>query len=145
MLGVDVGRQRIGVALSDELGFTAQPLTVIDNVSMEETVQAMARLVRAHDVDGLVIGLPRRTDGRYGPEVEYVRDFGETMKQRLAVPVHYQDERFSTVEAERTLIASGMRRARRRQVIDQVAAGIILQSYLDRKRIEIEGEEWSRD
>lgn len=143
MIGLDVGRRRIGVAVSDELGWTAQPLTVIDHVDTESALEAIGRLVQQYAVRALVVGLPRRTDGTAGPEAEYVSAFGEAIGQKLDVDVHYQDERFTTVEAERTLIASGMRRARRRQVIDQVAAGIILQSYLDEIRKQKEREEWS--
>lgn len=131
VLGLDVGRKRIGVALSDELGWTAQGLTVIDNTDPETAYESVGGLVAKHDVRLVVIGLPRRTDGKDGPEVQFVREFGEGLAQKLNVPIRYWDERFSTVEAERTLIESGMRRTRRRQVIDQVAAGIILQAYLD--------------
>lgn len=135
-LGLDVGRRRIGVALSDELGWTAQGLTVIDNTDAAAAEESIRQLVVEHDVRVLVIGLPRRTDGSDGPEARFVREFGDALRQKLNVSVTYWDERFSTVQAERTLIESGMRRARRRQVIDQVAAGIILQSYLDGKRME---------
>lgn len=135
-LGLDVGRRRIGVALSDELGWTAQGLTVIDNTDAAAAEESIRQLVAEHDVRLLVIGLPRRTDGSDGPEVQFVRAFGDALRQKLNVSVTYWDERFSTVQAERMLIESGMRRARRRQVIDQVAAGIILQSYLDGKRMQ---------
>lgn len=142
ILGLDVGERRIGVAVSDELGWTAQPVTVVDNGPEEEAVEVIVRLAQQYDVRAVVIGLPRRTDGTYGPETDYVRAFGDEIGQIINVPVHYQDERFSTVEAERTLISSGMRRTRRRQVIDRVAAGIILQTYLDRRRNENEDGEW---
>lgn len=138
ILGLDVGRRRIGVAVSDELGWTAQPVTVIDNLETNDVLEAVAELVREYGTGTIVVGLPRRTDGSYGPEAEYVRAFGEQIKQKTKATVEYQDERFSTVEAERTLISSGLRRDRRRRVVDQVAAGLILQAYLDRRRIDNE-------
>lgn len=141
ILGLDVGRRRIGVAVSDELGWTAQPVTVIDNLETDDVLEAVAELVRAYGAEAVVVGLPRRTDGSYGPEADYVRAFGEQIRQKINVAVEYQDERFSTAEAERTLISSGLRRDRRRRVVDQVAAGIILQTYLDRRRIDNEHKE----
>lgn len=143
ILGLDVGHRRIGVALSDELGWTARALTVIDHDDSDTAIEAIAELVVEHDVHTVVIGLPRRTDGSDGPEVRYVRAFGDALEHTIRVPIHYWDERFSTAQAERTLIQSGMRRARRRQVIDQVAAGIILQAYLDSKANKSAREEWS--
>lgn len=134
MLGLDVGERRIGVAVSDELGLTAQALSVIDNVGDEEVTQAVASLVKQYDVERIVIGLPRRTDGRMGPEADNVLQFGRRLEESLGVPVVYWDERFSTAQAERILIEAGLRRTRRRKVVDQVAAGIILQAYLDSRR-----------
>lgn len=134
MLGLDVGERRIGVAVSDELGLTAQALSVIDNVGEEEVTEAVASLVKQYDVERIVIGLPRRTDGRMGPEADNVLEFGRRLEDAVGVPVVYWDERFSTAQAERILIEAGLRRARRRKVVDQVAAGIILQAYLDSRR-----------
>src|SRR5690606_42147065 len=89
----------------------------------------------------IVIGLPRRTDGRLGPEAEAVQAFGRQLEASAGVPVVYWDERFSTAPAEHTLLAAGVRRARRRQVIDQLTASVILQAYLDRRRREAEQRE----
>ncbi|HLT57762.1 MAG: Holliday junction resolvase RuvX [Limnochordales bacterium] len=136
VLGLDVGQRRIGVALSDELGWTAQGLTVIQRQSLEADTARIAALVREHGCQRIVIGLPRRTDGRLGPEAEAVQAFGRRLEAVAGVPVVYWDERFSTAQAEHTLIAAGVRRSRRRQVIDQVAASVILQAYLDRQRRE---------
>lgn len=133
-LGLDVGERRIGVALSDELGLTAQPLTVIQNTSARDVHEAIRTLMDDYDAAVVVIGLPRRTDGSYGPEAQRVRAFGRNLAQATGADVVYWDERFSTAEAERTLIAGGARRRRRRQVVDKLAAGIILQSYMDHRR-----------
>lgn len=134
MLGLDVGERRIGVAVSDELGLTAQALSVIDNVGEGEVTETVAALVKQYDVERIVIGLPRRTDGSMGPEADNVLEFGRRLEEAVDVPVVYWDERFSTAQAERILIEAGLRRARRRKVVDQVAAGIILQAYLDSRR-----------
>jgi len=133
-LGLDVGRRRIGVAISDELGWTAQGLTVIERRGPKVDAARIASIAHDHGCTRIVIGLPRRTDGRLGPEAQEVQAFGRRVEQAAGVPVVYWDERFSTAQAEHTLIAAGMRRARRREVIDQVAASVILQAYLDRQR-----------
>lgn len=129
VLGLDVGQRRIGVALSDELGWTAQGLTVIQRQSLEADTARIAALVREHGCQRIVIGAA-------GPEAEAVQAFGRRLEAVAGVPVVYWDERFSTAQAEHTLIAAGVRRSRRRQVIDQVAASVILQAYLDRQRRE---------
>jgi len=141
ILGLDVGRRRIGVALSDELGWTAQGLTVIQRRSAEADIARIVALVREYRCRLIVIGLPRRTDGSLGPEAEAVQAFGRHLEATAGVPVAYWDERFSTTEAEHMLIGAGVRRARRREVIDQVAAGLILQAYLDRQRRAIDTEQ----
>lgn len=133
-LGLDVGHRRIGVAISDELGLTAQALTVIDNTGDDHVHRAIASLIEQYGVGRIVIGLPKRTDGTLGPEADGIREFGHRLADFIGVPVVYWDERFSTAEAERLLISAGLRRSRRRQVVDQVAAGIILQAYLDSQR-----------
>lgn len=134
ILALDVGRRRIGVAVSDGLGLTAQAATVIDNTSEEHVFSAVQSLVEQYEASLIVIGLPRRTDGTLGPEAENVRAVGQKLAGVIGIPVEYWDERFSTAEAERMLIEAGLRRSRRRQVVDQVAASIILQGYLDRQR-----------
>ncbi|MBO8141454.1 MAG: Holliday junction resolvase RuvX [Firmicutes bacterium] len=133
-LGIDVGRRRIGVALTDELGVTAQGLSVLARQGTDADVQAVADLARRHGCSSIVVGLPRRTDGRLGPEAQQVQAFGARLAEVTGMPVIYWDERFSTAAAEKALIEAGMRRARRRGVVDQVAASLILQSYLDRQR-----------
>lgn len=134
ILGLDVGQRRIGVAVSDELGLTAQGAAVIENTGEDDVMAAIADLVEQYGAGLIVLGLPKRTDGSLGPEAENIRAFGERLAGIVGIPVEYWDERFSTAEAERMLISAGLRRSRRRQVVDQVAAGLILQGYLDRRR-----------
>jgi len=134
ILGLDVGHRRVGVAVSDELGLTAQAVAVIANTGEDDVMEAIAALVEQYDAARIVVGLPKRTDGTLGPEAENIRAFGQRLAGFVGIPVEYWDERFSTAEAERMLISAGLRRSRRRQVVDQVAAGIILQGYLDSRR-----------
>jgi len=133
-MGLDIGSRTVGVALSDPLGLTAQPLEVIRFQRWEEAEERIQQLVQAYEVEHVVVGLPRRTDGRYGPEAERVRQLAQQLQERLGVPCHLWDERFSTAQAQRVLLEGDVSRRRRRQVIDQTAAAIVLQAYLDARR-----------
>ncbi|NLJ80013.1 MAG: Holliday junction resolvase RuvX [Firmicutes bacterium] len=133
LLGLDLGEKAIGVAVSDLMGWTAQGLTTIWRSGLKQDLANLNRLVREYEAEGFVVGLPRRTDGSYGPESDKVIEFGEELKREFGLPVEYWDERFSTVSAERILLEGDLSRAKRRRVIDKVAAAIILQAYLDHK------------
>ena len=124
----------IGVAVSDPMGWTAQGVTVIRRTTLERDLTSLHDLVREYQVETFVVGLPRRTDGSYGPETDKIYQFGSELKRKFTLPVEYWDERFSTVTAERILLEGDVSRAKRRQVIDKVAATVILQAYLDSKR-----------
>jgi putative Holliday junction resolvase len=130
-LALDVGDRVIGVALSDPLGLTGQALCEIRRTSPERDVEAVVHLARTHGAACVVVGLPRSLNGSIGPQAEKVLAFVARLRAALPVPVALWDERLSTAQAERALIAADVRRARRRRVIDRVAAAIILQSYLD--------------
>ena len=135
ILGLDVGEKTIGVALSDELGVTAQGLRTIRRRGPASDLRALEEVVREYGVERIVVGLPRNMDGSMGPAARKVLAFAE----RLAVfelPVETQDERLTTVQAERLLIQADVRRAERRRVIDKVAAALMLQAYLDRRGLE---------
>lgn len=134
VLGLDVGEKTIGVAVSDLMGWTAQGITVLRRTSLKKDLAALKDLVKEYEVDIFVLGLPRRTDGSYGPEAEKIYQFAAILEREFALPVEYWDERFSTVSAERILLEGDVSRAKRRQVIDKVAAVVILQAYLDSKR-----------
>ena len=131
---MDVGQKTIGVAVSDPMGWTAQGVTVFWRASKEKDMVALQAFVDQYKIDKFVVGLPRRTDGSYGPETDKIYDFGSELEREFELPVEYWDERFSTVAAERILLEGDVSRAKRRQVIDKVAATVILQAYLDRKR-----------
>ena len=134
-LGLDVGTHRIGVALSDETGIIASPLTFI-KVGKEFTgaLGEIEALVTTHRVTTVVIGLPLSLGGGDGgSSVRRARNLGELIEQAFHIQVDYWDERFTTLEAERLLVDADVRRKSRRQVVDKVAAALILQGYLDAK------------
>jgi putative Holliday junction resolvase len=129
--GLDVGDKTIGVALSDPLGWTAQALEVIRRRSLDTDMQRLAEIARQYEVDRWVVGLPRNMNGTYGPRADFTREFMAVLGERLGLPVDPWDERLTTVAAERVLIEADMSRQKRRQVIDKMAAAVILQGYLD--------------
>lgn len=133
ILGLDYGDKRIGVALSDELGWTAQGLTVIERRDEAEALARLKELVRQHDVGEIVIGLPKNMNGSIGPRGEKCIAFAEAVRESLQLPVHLQDERLTTVAAQRTLLEADLSRKKRKKVVDQMAASFILQQYLDSK------------
>lgn len=130
-MGLDVGTKTVGVAVADELGLTAQPITVIRRSSLKVDLKEIVRLANDRAVDRFVVGLPLNMDGSEGPRAQATRKFGDALAQAAQRPVIYQDERLTTVAAERSLLEADVSRARRREVIDQVAASLILQGWLD--------------
>ncbi|NTX59123.1 Holliday junction resolvase RuvX [Myxococcus sp. CA051A] len=132
--GLDFGTKTIGVAVSDGLGLTAQGVTTIRRTSLKADLAALGALAREHEVDRMVIGLPLNMDGSEGPRAEASRKFGDAVARSLGVQVELCDERLSTVAATRTLLEADVSRARRKEVIDQVAAQFILQGWLDARR-----------
>ncbi|MHB0885898.1 MAG: Holliday junction resolvase RuvX [Bacillota bacterium] len=134
LMGLDVGEKTIGVAVSDELGLTAQGVTVIRRVSRKADLKALSDLVVERAVGGLVIGMPRNMDGSIGPKAREAQRFGEWVGEALSLPVEYADERLTTVVAQRALLEADVSRAKRRRVVDQLAAAIILQGHLDRHK-----------
>lgn len=135
LLGLDVGRRRIGLAVSDPLRVTAQGAGVIDR-QVGAWLDRIAEVARDHQVVGLVIGLPRRTGGERGPEAEGILRVGRRLAGRLGLPVVYWDERLTTRMAEQALVEGGVSRRRRRTLVDQTAAVLILQAFLDALRVQ---------
>lgn len=129
-MAVDLGSARTGVAVSDELGMLAQPWKTLPGgeASLEAVVAAAGELRPAR----ILVGLPRNMDGSYGPAAEAARAFAEKLRARVASPVDLWDERLTTVAAQRSLRESGRKARDQRGVVDQVAAQILLQSWLDR-------------
>lgn len=132
VLAVDYGRKRIGIAVSDADGRIAFPVdTVAAGGSLAASVEAVARHVDRERVAQVIVGLPLAMDGSLGPASRHCQRFADALAARVAVPVRTWDERFSTRQAERSLLEADVRRERRKEVIDQVAATLILQSFLD--------------
>jgi len=131
ILALDHGTKRIGVALSDELGWTAQPLETFERRTLERDIAHIQDLVRTHDVGQVLIGLPLRLNGEEGPAVQAVHEFVARLGEALPVPIVTWDERMTTKAAEELLIAADVSRQKRKGVVDRVAAAILLQSYLE--------------
>ncbi len=133
ILALDIGTVRIGIATSDIMEIIASAYEVYRRKNMPEDVKHIADIVQNLSVGEIVIGLPLKMDGSEGQSVEMAKAFGDELSKLVNVPIVYQDERLSTVEAQRILIESGMRREKRKDKIDSIAATIILQTYLDKK------------
>lgn len=133
-LAVDPGTKRVGIAVSDPTGTIAQALTTIEAAPAESLAKRLADIALQQGAGRVVVGMPRRLDGSYGPEAKAARELADGIRKASGLPVELVDERLTTVAAERSLLEGGMRRAKRRQSIDRVAATILLQSHLDRTR-----------
>lgn len=134
ILGLDFGSKTVGVAVSDGLLLTAQGVETIerkDENKLRKTCARIEELIAEYEITEIVLGLPKNMNNTEGERVEKTKAFGEMLELRTGLPVHYWDERLTTVAAEQILMESGVRRENRKAVIDKVAAGLILQGYLD--------------
>lgn len=134
IMGLDVGDKTIGVAISDPLGITSQGITTIRRKGIKTDIIELRKLIEDYSIEKVVMGLPKNMNNTLGPQGEKVLKFSEKFKEKFDLEVIFQDERLSTVSAERMLISSDVRRDKRKQVIDKVAATYILQTYLDTKK-----------
>jgi putative Holliday junction resolvase len=135
ILGIDYGTVRIGLALSDPTGTLASPLPHLENKSLPEIRTSLHQLIQTHDIAKIVVGMPRKLDGSYGPAAEKVRTFISHIQANLTVPIHTQDERLSTVQASKQLSHMGLNQKDLRKKVDSASASLILQQYLDRHSI----------
>lgn len=136
IIGIDFGIKRIGVAMSDPLGITAQPLCVLERASNAINVGQIEDLVRKNEVERIVVGLPLNMDGTDGNLMNEVKSFAAALETKIGVPVEMYDERLTTMQAERMLTEEAdMSRDKRKQVRDKVAASFILRSYLERSSL----------
>lgn len=133
ILALDIGTVRIGVATSDIMEIIASAYEVYRRKFLKADVSHIAELVKNLQVGEVVIGLPLKLDGSEGSSVQMAKEFGDELAKQIDVPIIYQDERLSTVTAQKMLIEAGMRREKRKDKVDSVAATIILQTYLDKK------------
>lgn len=134
-LGLDVGDVRIGVALSDETGTLASGLPTLRRIGARKDVKAVAELIRGHEVGEVVVGLPRTLAGALGPQAQKVIGFMETLRETVGVPVVPWDERFTSVVAHQALREAGASRRDRKASVDKVSAVLILQNYLDYRKV----------
>lgn len=132
LVGIDLGEKTIGVAVSDRLRHVATPLETIRRKKFTADAAQLLDIVKEREIGGFIIGLPFNMDGSEGPRAQSTRAFARNLMRLNDLPLSYWDERLSTVAAERALLEADTSRARRREVIDHVAAGFILQGALDR-------------
>jgi len=131
ILALDHGTKRVGVAVSDELKMIAQPLEFIPAEPFEGFLSRLNELVRQKEVELIVVGLPRNMDGSHGPAALKVQDFVAALKTAVAIPIQTLDERLTSVQANRLLLEGNLRREKRKEKVDKLAAAILLQCYLD--------------
>lgn len=134
IMGLDVGDKTIGVAVSDLMGLTAQGIKTIRRESIRKDLEELENIIKEKQVNKLVLGLPKNMNGTLGPQGEKVIKFSEKLKEKLGLEIQFWDERLTTVAAERSLIQADVSRKKRKQVIDMLAAVLILQGYLDMHR-----------
>ncbi len=132
-LGIDFGDARIGLAISDPIGFFATGLETYHRKNLKSDLQYISDLIKAREVDTIVVGLPINMDGTMGIRVDKTKEFCAELSKLIDVKIEYSDERLTTVAAEKMLIESNVRREERKKLVDKVAATLILQNYLDRK------------
>ncbi len=131
ILALDHGTKRIGVAISDEMQMIALPLEFILAEPFADFLLRLKEIIREKEVDQILVGLPRNMDGSYGPAALKVQEFVAVLKETIAIPIKLWDERLTSAQANRFLIQTEMRRDKRKQKVDETAAAILLQSYLD--------------
>ncbi|MDP4177514.1 MAG: Holliday junction resolvase RuvX [Bacillota bacterium] len=131
VIGLDVGDRTIGVAVSDPLGYTAQGITTIRRKSIENDLAELKDICDKYNADTLLVGLPKNMNGTLGPQSEKVMEFCEIVKEKIALPIKMWDERLTTVAAHRIMLEADLSRAKRKKIVDKIAATFILQGYLD--------------
>lgn len=135
-MGLDVGSRTVGIAVSDQLGWTAQGVEIvrINEDQAEFGLQRIEQLVKEYEIVGFLLGLPKNMNNTLGPRAQASQAYGDLLVEKFGLPIDFQDERLTTVEAERMLVEQAdASRQKRKKVIDKLAAALILQNYLDRK------------
>lgn len=139
IMGLDFGSKTVGVAVSDELLITAQGVEIIrrkDENKLRQTLARIEELARERDVQEIVLGLPKYLNDTEGERVALTKEFAEKLARRTGLPVHFWDERLTTVAADKAMMEAGIRRENRKDYVDMIAATLILQGYLDRRSME---------
>jgi len=136
ILAIDYGKTRMGLAISDPLGITAQSLPTLSLKNSADILSEIKNLVKEKEVTTIVLGLPRNMDGTLGEEAKKVEEFGRRLSQEIDIQVEFWDERLSSVESQRTLREEKRKIKQKKELVDRISASLILQGYLDRKRSE---------
>jgi putative Holliday junction resolvase len=131
ILGLDIGDRTIGIAVSDPLGFTAQGITTIRRKNITIDMDELLKICKEYSVETIVAGLPKNMNGTVGPQSEKVLAFCEILKEKIDIPIKMWDERLTTVAANKAMLEADLSRAKRKKLVDKVAATYILQGYLD--------------
>lgn len=131
IMGLDVGEKRIGIALSDPMGWTAQGHSVLTRSKLAKDLDSLFNLCKEFAVEKIIVGLPLNMNGSIGPKAKEIQEFARHLEERTGLPLEFWDERLTTKSAERILIAADVSRKKRKQVIDKMAAVNILQAYLN--------------
>ena len=131
ILGLDIGDRTIGVAVSDPLGYTAQGVTTIRRKNEARDIEELIKLCKEYNVETIISGLPKNMNGTMGPQSEKVLAFCELLKKKIDIPIKMWDERLTTVAAQRAMLEADLSRAKRKKIVDKMAATYILQGYLD--------------
>ena len=132
ILGLDVGKKTIGVAVSDPLGFTAQGITTIRREKKSKDIEELKKICDEYKVETIVIGLPKNMNGTIGFAGEKIQEFSELIKEEIGIKIEFWDERLTTVAAHRAMLEADLSRGKRKKIVDKIAASYILQGYLDR-------------
>ena len=130
-LAIDYGTRRMGIAVSDELKLIAQPLEYIPSEPASRFFERLQEIIADKTVERILVGMPRNMDGTYGPAAQRVQEFIQALSRIITIPIQAVDERLTTVQANRVLVEGGVRRADRKKKVDQMAAALLLQGYLD--------------
>jgi len=134
VLGLDVGEKRIGIAISDPLGWTAQSLKTLERRNIKSDIEEIIKIIEQHKVEKLVVGLPKNMNGTIGESGQKVMNFCNKLLEKINIEIIYEDERLTTMAAEKILIDADISRKKRKGIVDALAATFILQTYLDRNR-----------
>lgn len=132
VLGIDYGLKRVGLAISDPLGIFAQGFKTLEHLSDKQLTREIQAIIKEHQIDKVIIGLPVKTSGEPGAIAEATKAFGELIAQSTGLPVLYEDERFTSIIAQQSLREQGVQPSRRKHLVDQTSAALILQQYLDK-------------
>ena len=133
VLGLDLGNRTLGMAISDFLGILANPIGTFrfEDQDLDSALEETKRVIKENQVEKIVLGFPKNMNGTEGPRCEIVKEFAEVIKEQLNLPIQFWDERLSTVAAHRAMLEADLSRAKRKKIVDKIAAVYILQGYLD--------------